>query len=172
MSKADDIFWREFGVVLGFLVLFTVVVFFTARAIGAHTFEMMRNSPQAVLDRIQPFGQVRVGDSGQQVAAAAPVETKTPTTAPAATDTAGKSGEEVYNGVCVACHSAGVAGAPKLGDKAAWEPRLAQGMDALIATSIKGKGAMPPKGGNASLSEAELKSAVEYMLKQAGLEPG
>lgn len=169
MSKADDIFWREFGVVLGFLVLFTIVVFFTARAIGTHTFDMMRNTPQAVVDRIQPFGQVRVGDSGQQVAAAAPAETSTQKTATAA---GGKSGEEVYNGVCVACHAAGVAGAPKMGDKAAWETRLAQGLDALVSTTVSGKGAMPPKGGNASLSEAELKSAVEYMLKQAGLEPG
>lgn len=170
MSKADDIFWREFGVVLMALVLFTVIVFFTARAIGAHTFEMMRNSEQAVLERIQPVGQVRVGESGEVVAAApaAPAAEKTM----AAADAGGKSGEEVYNGVCMACHAAGVAGAPKLGDKAAWEPRLAQGMDALLNTSIKGKGAMPPKGGNTSLSDAEVKSAVHYMLKQAGLEPG
>jgi len=168
VSKADDIFWREFGVVLTALVLFTVIVFFTARTIGANTFEMMRNSPQAVLDRIQPIGQVRVGESGQQVAAAAPDATAMEKTA-AAPDAGGKSGEAIYNGVCMACHAAGVAGAPKIGDKAAWEPRVAQGMDALVASSIKGKGAMPPKGGNTSLSDAEIRNAVEYMLQQAGL---
>ena len=64
--------------------------------------------------------------------------------------------------VCNACHAAGVAGAPKVGDKAAWAPRLAQGIDGLTASVIKGKGAMPPKGGS-SASEADIKSVVTYM---------
>ena len=83
------------------------------------------------------------------------------------------SGEQVYEATCKLCHSAGVAGAPKLGDKAAWEPRLTQqGFDTLVSTAISGKGAMPPKGGNANLSDAEMKSAIEYMLSKAGLSPG
>ena len=61
------------------------------------------------------------------------------------------------------CHVAGVAGAPKHGDKAAWAPRVGAGLDALTATVIKGKGAMPPKGGSAA-SDAEIKAAVQYML--------
>ena len=162
MSKADDIFWREFGAVLLFLVLFTVIVFITARAIGAYTFERMQNSPQAVLDRLQPFGQVRVGKPEEVVAAAPAAEPA------AAASGEPKSGEQVYNAACTACHTAGVAGAPKTGDKAAWEPRMAQGMDAMVANAIKGKGAMPPKGGNMSLSDAEVKSAVEYMLGKSG----
>ena len=171
MSKADDIFYRQFGLVLLALTLFTVIVFFTARAIGANTFAQIQNSPQAVLDRIQPFGQVRVGEPEKVVAAAAPAPAAA---APAAATTASadQAGEAVYNKACVACHAAGVAGAPKLGDKAAWEPRLAQGMDTLLNSSIKGKGAMPPKGGNMSLSDAEVKSAVEYMLEKSGLQPG
>ncbi len=60
------------------------------------------------------------------------------------------------------CHAAGVAGAPKLGDKAAWAPRLAQGMDTMVQSAIKGKGAMPPRGGS-SASDADLRGAVEYM---------
>lgn len=164
MSKADDIFWREFGVVLGALVVFTVIVFIAARAIGANTFERMQNSPRAVLERIQPFGQVRVGKPDQAVAAAPAAE---PAAAAASGDA--KSGEQVYNAACTACHSTGVAGAPKTGDKAAWEPRVAQGMDTLVATAVKGKGAMPPKGGSTSLSDAEVKSAVEYMLEKTGL---
>ena len=60
------------------------------------------------------------------------------------------------------CHAAGVAGAPKLGDKAAWAPRLAQGMDTLAQSAIKGKGAMPARGGS-SASDADLRAAVEYM---------
>lgn len=82
-------------------------------------------------------------------------------TTPAKTD-AGK-GKAVYEANCVACHAAGVAGAPKAGDKAAWAPRLKGGMDALYANAIKGKNAMPPKGGNLSLADADVKAAVDYL---------
>jgi cytochrome c5 len=60
-----------------------------------------------------------------------------------------------------------VANAPKLGDKAAWAPRIKQGMNTLVQSATKGKGAMPPKGGNASLSDADLRAAIEYMVSQA-----
>ena len=150
------------------LTTFTVIVFFTARAIGGSSFAETQNSPQAVLDRIRPFGQVRVDKSDGVVAAAAPAA---PATAPAAA-AAGQSGEAVYTKACIACHSTGVAGAPKVGDKAAWEARLAQGMDTLVSTALKGKGAMPPKGGHTNLSDAEIKAAVEYMLGKSGLKPG
>jgi cytochrome c5 len=85
--------------------------------------------------------------------------------APAAVASGGDSakGKSVYESSCAACHSAGVAGAPKTGDKAAWAPRLKTGKDALYAAVIKGKGAMPPKGGNASLSDADIKAAVDYL---------
>jgi cytochrome c5 len=171
VSKADDIFYREFGVVILALFLFVLIVFFAARAIGAHSFEMMRSSPSAVADRVKPFGQVRVGESDQVVAAATPAAPAAP--AAASSDTGAMSGEQIYEATCKLCHSAGVAGAPKFGDKAAWEPRLTQqGFDTLVSTAISGKGAMPPKGGNAKLSDAEIKSAIEYMLSNAGLSPG
>ncbi len=80
-----------------------------------------------------------------------------------------RASEQVYNTACAACHASGAAGAPKLGDKAAWEPRLAQGLDALVMSSLKGKGSMPPKGGTTSLSDADVKSAGEYMLQKTGL---
>ncbi|MFZ9527985.1 MAG: c-type cytochrome [Burkholderiales bacterium] len=82
--------------------------------------------------------------------------------APAGNDS-GK-GKSIYEASCAACHAAGVAGAPKTGDKAAWAPRLKTGKDALYASVIKGKGAMPPKGGNASASDADLKAAVDYLI--------
>lgn len=69
----------------------------------------------------------------------------------------------LYGQVCTACHAAGVAGAPKLGDKAAWAARLPAGVDGLTASAIKGKGAMPPKGGSAA-SDAEIKAVVAYMV--------
>ena len=73
-------------------------------------------------------------------------------------------GQQVYKNSCQACHAAGVAGAPKLGDKAVWAPRIATGIDALVASSINGKGIMPPKGACASCSDDDLKAAVEYMV--------
>ncbi len=79
---------------------------------------------------------------------------------------AGAAGEGLYKQVCAACHAAGVAGSPKFGDKAAWEPRIKTGLDMLTISVIKGKGAMPPKGGSAA-SDADIRSAVEYMVSAA-----
>jgi len=76
-------------------------------------------------------------------------------------------GKTVFDTVCTVCHTAGVAGAPKFGDKAAWAPRLAQGKNALYASALKGKGAMPPKGGNTTLSDDAVKAAVDYMTAAA-----
>lgn len=89
----------------------------------------------------------------------------TATPAPAA-DMSGK-GEATYKQSCAVCHAAGVAGAPKLTDKAAWAPRIASGKEALYASGLKGKGTMPAKGGNPSLSDADVKAAVDYMVSQA-----
>ena len=75
-----------------------------------------------------------------------------------------KSGEEVYNGACVACHGAGIAGAPKTGDKALWSPRVAQGVTVLYEHAIKGYKGMPAKGGQAGLSDDEVKAGVDYQL--------
>ena len=82
-------------------------------------------------------------------------------TADAGDAAAPKSGEQVYNGSCMACH---VAGAPKLGDKAAWAPRIAKGMDSLLASATNGLNAMPPKGTCMTCSSDELQAAVEYMV--------
>ena len=84
-----------------------------------------------------------------------------PAAAPVATASA--NGEALYKQACQVCHAAGVAGAPKLGDKAAWAARLPSGIDALYASVAKGKGAMPPRGGAAQASDADLRAAVEYM---------
>lgn len=101
------------------------------------------------------------------VAAAAPAETPAapaPTTKVAAADSG--AGEALYKQACFACHAAGVAGAPKFGDKAAWAPRILTGLDAMTTSVIKGKGAMPPKGGSAA-SDADIHSAVVYMVNAA-----
>ena len=77
-----------------------------------------------------------------------------------------RDGATIYNTVCGACHNTGAAGAPKIDDKAAWAPRLAQGKDTLIKSVTNGKNAMPPKGG-ATLSDDEIKGVVEYVMSKA-----
>ncbi len=96
--------------------------------------------------------------AGTPVAAAA---------APAAAAPPAADGKKVYDAGCVACHGAGVAGAPKFGDKAAWAPRIKTGIDALYTAALKGKGVMPAKGGNPSLSDADVKAAVDFMVAAA-----
>lgn len=76
-------------------------------------------------------------------------------------------GEQVYTATCLACHGAGVLGAPKVGDKAAWAPRVAKGIDTLHTNALNGLNMMPPKGGNAGLSDGDLKSAVDFMISKS-----
>jgi cytochrome c5 len=98
-------------------------------------------------------------------AAPAPVAAAAPAAAaPVAAAPAAGNGEGLYKQACAVCHAAGVAGAPKFGDKAGWSARVGQGADALTASVIKGKGAMPPKGGAAAASDADIKAAVQFML--------
>ena len=99
------------------------------------------------------------------VVAAAPVSVVA--AAPAAVvKVAANNGEALYKQVCTGCHAQSVAGSPKFGDKAAWEPRIKTGVDAMTASVIKGKGIMPPKGGSTA-SDADIRAAVEYMANAA-----
>lgn len=85
----------------------------------------------------------------------------------AASGAALADGAATYTKACAACHATGAANAPKLEDKAAWGPRIAQGTDALYTSAIKGKGAMPAKGGQVQLSDDEIKAAVDYMVSKS-----
>ncbi|MHB1121982.1 MAG: c-type cytochrome [Ramlibacter sp.] len=101
-----------------------------------------------------------------------PAAPAAPAAAPAATASADNSaGKSVFNKTCALCHAAGVAGAPKPGDKADWGPRIAQGNDVLYKHAIEGftgaKGQMPPRGGASSLTDDEVKAAVNYMVDQS-----
>lgn len=78
-----------------------------------------------------------------------------------------RDGKTIYDTKCFACHAAAVAGAPKFGDKAAWAPRIATGVEAMLNTVKTGKNAMPPKGTCMDCTDGELKAAVEYMVSQA-----
>jgi cytochrome c5 len=163
-------------IVLAFIIpiagIFTIIHF----AVGG---EKSRNSPsmsdQAIAERIKPVGSVPADaiDKGASplVPVAAPAVVALAAVAGAdagkAAAPSGNSGKAVYDATCQVCHAAGVAGAPKLGDKAAWAPRLSTGAAALLASVIKGKNAMPPKGGNPTLPDADVKAAVDYMVSQA-----
>ena len=125
------------------IVLTAVVVPFSMK--GEKSAADANSSDQAD-SRIQPVAKF-------ELAKAAPATAAGP-----------KDGATVYNSVCGACHGTGVAGAPKAGDKAAWAPRIAQGNDALYKSVIGGKGAMPPKGGAADLSDGEIKGAVNHLV--------
>ncbi|MFN4119943.1 c-type cytochrome [Acidovorax sp.] len=119
----------------------------------------------ATADAAAPAAAAEAATTAAAPAAPAPAAETAPAAATAAAPVAAAAanGEALYKQACQVCHAAGVAGAPKLGDKAAWSARLPAGLDALHASVIKGKGAMPPRGGAAQASDADLRAAVEYM---------
>lgn len=104
---------------------------------------------EAVNSRIQPVAKIELAAGGAAAKAGA------------------RSGEEIYKGVCGACHDSGAAGAPKTGDKAAWAPRIGVGLDVLVKTAKAGKNAMPPKGGSDATDE-ELAKAIVFMTNKSG----
>jgi len=110
-----------------------------------------------IRERIKPVGEVCL--QGEECGEAA---------APAETASSGpRSGSEVYDAVCMACHPTGAAGAPKIGDTAAWAPRIEKGIDTLIDHAINGFNAMPAKGGCANCPDEEITAAVEHMVEQS-----
>jgi cytochrome c5 len=127
-------------------------------------------SEEAIAKRLKPVGEVAVDPNQPKpapvAATPAPVAAVPAAVPPAKGGADTGKGKQIYDTTCMVCHTAGVAGAPKLGDKAAWAPRLKEGMPAVYAIAMKGKGAMPPKGGNAALSEADVKVAVDYMVSK------
>lgn len=137
------------------------VVYLTAAAGGKFTAPA---APAPATDAAASPAAEPVVAPAAAITPAAPVAATAP---PATVAGAGAgAGEALYKQACVACHASGVAGSPKLGDKAAWAPRIQTGLDMLTASAIKGKGAMPPKGGSAA-SDADIRSAVEYMVNAA-----
>ena len=158
-ESSDTHFFNSFSLVLGILILFAIILFGVARSIGEGT-----QGKEVLLDpmhlkdvqkNITPFAHVAV--AGKDNSALAIV------TAPAAAANVPTTGEQAFNQVCSACHSTGVNGAPKIGDHAAWGPRIAQGKETLYKDAIAGKGTMPPKGGT-TWPDATIRMAVDYMV--------
>jgi len=162
------------GVVVGAIALIVGILLLAQFAVGAYGARSLKNdasmSADAVGKRLAPVAKVVIDPNAPAPAAPATASPITPVAAAAIPSPAAKAapaaggGKATYDAVCSACHGSGVAGAPKFGDKAAWAPRLKQGVDALHASALKGKGAMPPKGGNLTLPDAEVNAAVDYLL--------
>jgi len=149
-------------VALAFIVPVIGIVLLVKLVIDRPTADPAALTPAAIAERIQPVGQVSfTAPAGGEAAPAQPAP------AAAAAQAGPIDGKKIYDGVCTACHAAGVAGAPKFGDKAAWAPRIATGMDTLLNVALHGKGAMPPKGGNPALSEGQIRAAIEYMVSHS-----
>jgi len=129
--------------------------------VGAHAGKV-DTSEKAVEARIAPVGQLNTG---------APIVPATEVAAAPAAPAAARTGEEVFKTVCFACHATGAAGAPKFGDKAAWAPRIKQGMDVLFQHATQGftgkSGTMPPRGTCSNCSDTEIKGAIEYMTSHS-----
>ena len=166
-ASHDRTFFDTFLLVLGILVGVTIGLIIIARIIAANTSVANRAEDavyqRQVEERIQPVARVAI--AGQDNSSLAPPAAAAAVAATAAVDL---TGEQVYNQACVACHGAGVAGAPKLGDKAAWAPRIAQGMDTLHTHALQGyqgkAGYMPPKGGRTDLSDQSILNGVDYII--------
>lgn len=144
------------------------VVYMTAAAGGKFAEPAAPAAPAEATAAVAPAAPaVATATVPATPAAATPSPKPEAAAAPAKVAAAGSgAGEALYKQVCSACHAAGVAGSPKFGDKAAWAPRIKTGLDAMTASAIKGKGAMPPKGGSAA-SDADVRAAVEYMVGAA-----
>ena len=109
----------------------------------------------------------QAGGKFKEKPAAAPAQKQAAAPSAAQQKPAAADGKAVYEKVCIACHQVSVANSPRLGDKSAWAPRIQQGMDTLVQSVIKGKGAMPPKAGNPALSDQEIRAAVDFMVSQS-----
>jgi cytochrome c5 len=177
MAKTDRHFKTVFSAVLGILIALALVLIGISRGIDSGP-KGARDTSDPLMQaeshaRIKPFGQVAI--AGQDNAALAIVAPVTPPTAGAGPAIDGAAAptdcKSVYESACTACHGPGLAGAPKLGDKAAWAPRLAQGKATLEKHAIEGfqgsAGFMPAKGGRVDLSDDAVKAAVEHMVTAA-----
>jgi cytochrome c5 len=157
MSNKDNeykgsTFWQLIIAIPGSILAFTLIIALIAKAFG------VVGAPAA------PEPAAAVAKVEENIKPVAAVEVATADTGA----TTEKSGEEVVKAVCSMCHAAGLMAAPKIGDKDAWKPRIAQGYDTLVNHAIHGIRNMPAKGGNPALSDTEVAGAVKYMANASG----
>ena len=154
---SDKKFFMVFTVVMGILTAIAVAVAVIANIAGSIDYEKSRAKIDLAAERIEPVGKLNLA-SNPTVADAAVVAA-----ADTSSDTAAATPESLYTTACGACHTPGIAGAPKFAEPGAWTNRIGKGIDTLTSNAINGIGAMPARGGS-SLSDDEIKAVVEYML--------
>ncbi|MFN3843180.1 c-type cytochrome [Rehaibacterium terrae] len=167
MRNHDLTFLKHFSMAIAFLVLVTIALIYVAsRLHGSAPREASPVAEQRTLERIRPAGAVYAGETGAAAMAAAAEAAR----AAAASQVAfggSTDGELIYTNACAACHGSGAGGAPKL-ERAAWNARLAQGMDTLIRHAIEGfqgsAGLMPARGGNPALTDEQVEASVRWMV--------
>jgi cytochrome c5 len=172
VSKQDTHFFNVFSMVIGLLVTITILLFALARIVASHTQDrQVLSEPdysKTVAGRIgEPSHEAVAGRDNSAIA----IKAETPAGAGSAAAAIPKNGTDAFEQVCSVCHGAGIAGAPKAGDKAAWGPRLAEGKATLYEHALKGyqgkTGVMPPKGGRTDLPDDLVKQAVDHMVQMA-----
>jgi len=170
VSQKDDHFFNTFSVVIGGLVALAIGLIVLARAIG-YPFEQARidddqRMAEVIDSHIAPLARVAV--AGQDNSG---LEIKTADDGATAAMALPANAQETFKAVCSACHAAGIAGAPKAGDHAAWAPRIAQGKEVLYSHAINGfhgkNGVMPAKGGRSDLPDDLVKQTVDYLVGMA-----
>ena len=160
MSTKDSDFYRTLSLVLGAIFVFFIII-----VVAAMVVTDSGDSAKAPVDpRVAAKTEALIAPVGQ-VQTEASATTATASATPAASGAIDGAAE--YQSKCFACHGTGAAGAPKVGDKVAWKARIAAGNSALYTNAIKGKGAMPPKGGHANLSDAVIKAIVDHMVSKS-----
>lgn len=153
-------------VLAGFLVPIISIVLISqlvVSSLGGVAKDDPAMSPEAVAKRLKPVGEVVMADAA--VGTANQSEAASKGSIPA--QPAAVNGKTVFEANCAVCHVPGVANAPKFGDKAAWAPRIKTGIDSLYHSALNGKNIMPAKGGNATLADADVKAAVDYIVSQS-----
>src|SRR5438309_3341399 len=135
-------------ILLSFVVPIVAIILLVQLVVSRPAPDPNAMTDEAIAKRLQPVGRVEFGAAG--------------------TAAGSRTGEQVYKAVCTNCHQTGVAGAPKLGDKAAWAPLVKEGLSEMVADAIKGVRAMPPRGGDPSLTDEEVARASVYMANQSG----
>lgn len=165
-EMSDAQFTNVFSIMIGGLIVLTIALIILAIVVSSgvnHSNISSTVRDAKVAERIQPVGQITVGEEPEQATASA--------SASGGQETAAASGETVYQNTCSACHASGVAGAPVFGSADAWGDRIAKGKETLYQHALNGfqgdSGVMPAKGGNSGLSDEEVKAAVDYMVEAA-----